>query len=311
MTKSTALQKRARALQTERGIGYHAALNLAREQTDLRRTITATLRPGERPGRHVLTVEGRDHTVFDGDLGRYLDGWTPSPGQDVGRLFATGAGPLELVRDEQGQLEDQADAVWAGTDCRRFGASGPGIFDTHLPYLLAVVAGLEAAGARIADFDLYTDEDRRMHVTLAAGPDHVPDDKDDTRRWVLAWIDDRGWFTFLEPGPGGSVHVERQHLCMSSGGSWRSLRREMFTSFGSGSTSVMGRRPHSYPTSGRPSGLLVSCARRADPVIKVRHHGMCARARDWTADVDHFGRHESLVLFDCRTARRGQPRCST
>ncbi|WP_406360533.1 DUF6292 family protein (plasmid) [Streptomyces sp. NBC_01544] len=205
MTKRTALQKRARALQTERGIGYHAALNLAREQTDLRRTITATLRPGERPGRHVLTVEGRDHTVFDGDLGRCLDGWTPSPSQDVGRLFATGAGPLELVRDEQGQLEDQADAVWAGTDCRRFGANGPGIFDTHLPYLLAVVAALEAAGACIADFDLYTDEDRRMHVTLAAGPDHVPDDEDDTRRWVLAWIDDRGWFTFLEPGPGESL----------------------------------------------------------------------------------------------------------
>ncbi|WP_326607522.1 hypothetical protein [Streptomyces sp. NBC_01800] len=37
----------AGALQIERGIGYHAALNLAREQTALRRTTTATLRPGE------------------------------------------------------------------------------------------------------------------------------------------------------------------------------------------------------------------------------------------------------------------------
>ncbi|WP_326815735.1 hypothetical protein [Streptomyces sp. NBC_01763] len=70
---------------------------------------------------------------------------------------------------------------------------------------MAVVAALEAAGACIADFDLYTDEDRRMYVTLAAGPDDVPDDEDDTRRWILAWIDDRGWFTFLAPGPGESL----------------------------------------------------------------------------------------------------------
>ncbi|WP_406309093.1 hypothetical protein [Streptomyces sp. NBC_00623] len=48
------------------------------------------------------------------------------------------------------------------------------------------MAALEAAGACIADFDLYTDEDRRMYVTLAAGPDDVPDDEDDTRRWILA-----------------------------------------------------------------------------------------------------------------------------
>ena len=67
------------------------------------------------------------------------------------------------------------------------------------------MAALEAAGACIADFDLYTDEDRRMYVTLAAGPDDGPDDEDDTRRWVLAWIDDRGWFTCLAPGPGESL----------------------------------------------------------------------------------------------------------
>ncbi|WNO62316.1 hypothetical protein RPQ02_40750 [Streptomyces sp. AM2-3-1] len=67
------------------------------------------------------------------------------------------------------------------------------------------MAALEAAGACIADFDLYTDEDWRMHVTLATGPDDVPDDEGDTRRWVLAWIDDRGWFAFLEAGPGESL----------------------------------------------------------------------------------------------------------
>ncbi|MFD7685813.1 TniQ family protein [Streptomyces sp. NPDC059781] len=32
-------------------------------------------------------------------------------------------------------------------------------------------------------------------------------------------------------------------------------------------------------------------------------------SRDWTADVDHFGRHESLALFDCQAARRGWSRC--
>ncbi|WP_329449875.1 hypothetical protein OG894_03565 [Streptomyces sp. NBC_01724] len=55
------------------------------------------------PGRHVRTVEGGDHTVYGGDLVRCLNGWTPSPGQDVGRLFVTGTGALELVRDEQGR----------------------------------------------------------------------------------------------------------------------------------------------------------------------------------------------------------------
>lgn len=204
MTKRTALQKQARTLQAEEGIGYHAALNFAREQANLRRT-TARLRPGERPGHHVLAVEGRDHSVYGGDLARCLDGWTPAPGEDVDRLFATGAGALQLVRDEQGQLEDEADAVWAGTGCGRFGAAGPRTYDTHLPYLLAVVEALQAAGAHIADFDLYTDEDRRLHVTLAASPDDDPDDEDDTQRWVLAWIDDRGWFTFLEAGPGESL----------------------------------------------------------------------------------------------------------
>lgn len=205
MTKRTALQKRARMLQAEQGIAYHAALNLARQQATPVRTTTATLRPGMRAGEFVLVLEGRERTVYRGDLARYLDGWTPAPGQDVDLLFSAGAGALELVRDEQGQLEDQADAIWEGTGCSRSGATGPRTYDTHLPYLLAVVAALEAAGACIADFDLYTDEDRRLYVTFAAGPDDGPDDEDDTQRWVLAWIDDRGWFTFLEPGPGESL----------------------------------------------------------------------------------------------------------
>ncbi|MET7312296.1 hypothetical protein ABZS68_35990 [Streptomyces sp. NPDC005571] len=59
------------------------------------------------------------------------------------------------------------------------------------------MAALGAAGACIADFDLYTDEDRRMHVTLAAGPDDVPDDEDDTRRWVRD-----GEQQHARPGPG-------------------------------------------------------------------------------------------------------------
>jgi hypothetical protein len=36
---------------------------------------------------------------------------------------------------------------------------------------MAVVVALEAAGAHVAGFDLFTDEDRRLCLTLAAGPD--------------------------------------------------------------------------------------------------------------------------------------------
>jgi hypothetical protein len=41
-------------------------------------------------------------------------GWTAAPGQDLAQLFAAGTGMLKLVRDERDQLEEQADAVWAG-----------------------------------------------------------------------------------------------------------------------------------------------------------------------------------------------------
>jgi hypothetical protein len=209
VTKRTALQKRARALQAEQGIGYHAALNLAREHTESPRTTVALLRPGKQPGQHILTLEHREHTVYGGpdrlDDALWGYGWTAAPGQDLAQLFAAGTGMLKLVRDERGHLEDQADALWAVTGCNRFGARGPHVHDTHAPYLMAVVAALEAAGAHIADFDLYTDEDRRLYVTLAAGPDDDPEDADDTQRWVLGWIDDRGWLIFLEPGPGESL----------------------------------------------------------------------------------------------------------
>ncbi|WP_407563104.1 DUF6292 family protein [Streptomyces sp. 184] len=69
-------------------------------------------------------------------------------------------------------------------------------------YAAAVAAAVETAGGRVADWHVDIDEDRRVYLTLGKDNDDLDDDE---RRWVLGWIDTRGWFSILEPAHGEAL----------------------------------------------------------------------------------------------------------
>lgn len=128
----------------------------------------------------------------------YWRGWEVASAPDLAILTMTDSCELTLTRNKRGQLEDQAEQIWAGVS----------FDDTATPYAAAVAAALDAAGIRVADWDVQPDEDRRIYITLAkdgaAGGSDDPEDEDELR-WIVAWIDTHGWFTFLEPARGKAL----------------------------------------------------------------------------------------------------------
>lgn len=226
-------QRDARALQKAEGIKYTDALARVRankatpEQTaEAAQPVRATLGADDR-GEFTLTLHypafiyparsaviDRDLLVTERtttiDMPRgwrpehgvahtlYWMGWEVADGTDLKAIAAAGGGQLNLTRSERGQLEDQANEIRGGVP-----------FDeTAVPYAAAVAAALETAGITVVDWDVVPDEDRRIYITLAnsragADPDEVEDDDD--QRWVVAWIDTQGWFTFLEAARGEAL----------------------------------------------------------------------------------------------------------
>ncbi|MFJ8752209.1 DUF6292 family protein [Streptomyces sp. NPDC102441] len=188
--QSTAAKKsRKAALQ---GAKYTSALRQLRSP----RTATAVLVPGER-GALAMTIGSRTSTVhglrgLDSDL--YWSGWVVGSGQNPADLFP-GGGRLELSRSERGMLDDQAAEIWGTVPFSQSADS----------YGRAVACAIEAFGGHIADWDVQVDEDRRIYITLGEDYADREADEEQPRRWVVGWMDTRGWFTFLEAGGGESL----------------------------------------------------------------------------------------------------------